>query len=296
MVCKCFGATEPYLRRKIKELDLRTIDDITSALKAGGACSACHYAPGGLQDILNDTWGRQPTSFVTLPSVPVDRREAATAKVEPSPYQFAKQVERVLSEDIRFSIRTPVYSPKLQALLNRGDLLSDQGVRIKTNPELLARFQPPDTKLDYGLDALYVWPNGEIWFSTEEGFTDKHLGPITSGDLLSDDGYIVYRNLEMVGAFQPLEDLYNFGLDALFVVTDVVSEAASPWIAIVMMNSDTGDLTLRWEGSGKVFQVEKAGTVNGPYVPLGEIIPGLEFIDAEARERLPQSFYRIRQW
>lgn len=101
LVCKCFGVTEPYLRRKIKELGLRSIPEITNAIKAGGACMACHHAPGGLQDILNDIWGRQPTSFVPLPSVPEGRREAPTTGPELSPYQFAKQVERVLSEDIR---------------------------------------------------------------------------------------------------------------------------------------------------------------------------------------------------
>jgi NifU-like protein len=101
LVCKCFGVTEPYLRRKIKELGLRSIPEITNTIKAGGACMACHHAPGGLQDILNDIWGRQPTSFVALPSVPEGHREAPAARTEPSPYQFAKQVERVLSEDIQ---------------------------------------------------------------------------------------------------------------------------------------------------------------------------------------------------
>jgi len=37
IVCKCFSLSEPYLRRKIEELNLRTIADITGATKAGGA-------------------------------------------------------------------------------------------------------------------------------------------------------------------------------------------------------------------------------------------------------------------
>lgn len=53
LVCKCFGITEPYLRRKIKELGLKTADDVTGALKAGGACGTCR---GEIQDIINEIW------------------------------------------------------------------------------------------------------------------------------------------------------------------------------------------------------------------------------------------------
>ena len=105
------------------------------------------------------------------------------------------------SGEIFFSIRTNVYSPALAVMLGYGDVLSDRGRIKRTNQALLARFQPADTKMDYGLDALYSWPSGEIWFSTETGFMDQQFGAITSGDLLSDDGYIVFRNLELVGRF-----------------------------------------------------------------------------------------------
>lgn len=101
LVCKCFGVTEPYLRRKIKELGLRSIPEITHAVKAGGACMACHHAPGGLQDILDEIWGRRPTTMVSLPALPEARAEAERERSERSPYQFAKLVERVLDEDIR---------------------------------------------------------------------------------------------------------------------------------------------------------------------------------------------------
>jgi NifU-like protein len=57
LVCECFSVAEPYLKRKIKELSLRTIPEITNAIKAGGACMSCHHVPGGLQDLLDETWG-----------------------------------------------------------------------------------------------------------------------------------------------------------------------------------------------------------------------------------------------
>ncbi len=101
LVCKCFGLTEPYLRRKIKELNLRSIADITGAVKAGGACMSCHHAPGGLQDLLDETWGRQPTVLKARPEPPLERFVAAITENGLSPYQFAKKVERVIDEVVR---------------------------------------------------------------------------------------------------------------------------------------------------------------------------------------------------
>ncbi len=94
VVCKCFGITEPYLRRKIKELNLRTIEDIISALKAGGMCGACRYAPGGLQDILNETWGTGEPAPTTVATEPV---EAAG----PSPFQLYRKIEKIIDETVR---------------------------------------------------------------------------------------------------------------------------------------------------------------------------------------------------
>lgn len=94
VVCKCFGITEPYLRRKIKELNLRTIEDIISALKAGGMCGACRYAPGGLQDLLNETWGSGDPAPTTVAAEPV-------ADSGPSPFQLFRKIEQVIDETVR---------------------------------------------------------------------------------------------------------------------------------------------------------------------------------------------------
>lgn len=139
MVCKCFGVTEPYLRRKIKELNLRTIPQITGAIKAGGGCMNCHHAPGGLQDILDDVWKNEPESrpasdsadsstgaaassggFIPLANVgSVDTAASASADSASdgsvsagtsadsapleslSPYQRAKKIEKVVDSYIR---------------------------------------------------------------------------------------------------------------------------------------------------------------------------------------------------
>jgi NifU-like protein len=106
VVCQCFSMTEPYVRRKIEELNLRTIPEITGAIKAGGACTACHHKPGGLQDLLDEIWGRQPTNLVPLPEMPQPRESDKTGSERRlTPYQFSKQVEKAIEEYVRPSLR-----------------------------------------------------------------------------------------------------------------------------------------------------------------------------------------------
>ena len=106
VVCKCFGLTEPYLRRKIKELNLRTIPDIIAATKAGGACGRCQYAPGGLQELLNEIWGASEETVRKSEQQKAQIGEAAdTGKEELSPYQFAKKIERAVEEYVRPALR-----------------------------------------------------------------------------------------------------------------------------------------------------------------------------------------------
>ena len=101
IVCQCFNVTEPYLRRKIEELELKSIDDVTNAIKAGGACMTCHHAPGGLQDLLDEKWGRPETKLVQLPTMPEPREAAPNPEQDVSPYQFSKQVEGTIEEYVR---------------------------------------------------------------------------------------------------------------------------------------------------------------------------------------------------
>ena len=103
MVCKCFSLSEPYIKRKILELNLRTIPQITNAIKAGGGCSSCHHVPGGLQDLLDQVWGSQASAGSGSIQLPILPSEPATPEF--SPYQFAKRVEKVVDEYIRPSLR-----------------------------------------------------------------------------------------------------------------------------------------------------------------------------------------------
>jgi len=105
IVCKCFSLTEPYLRRKIEELNLRTIEEITNATKAGGACMSCHYAPGGLQDLLDDIWGKGGKKLRILPETARPAEDAPKAEAALSPYQFSKKVEKTMEECVRPMLR-----------------------------------------------------------------------------------------------------------------------------------------------------------------------------------------------
>jgi NifU-like protein len=103
IVCNCFALSEPYLRRKIEELNLRTIAEITNATKAGGACMSCHHAPGGLQDLLDDIWGKGGKQLRIVPKIAAPAPTPAAPATEPavSSYQFMKQVEKTLAEVVQ---------------------------------------------------------------------------------------------------------------------------------------------------------------------------------------------------
>jgi hypothetical protein len=197
--------------------------------------------------------------------------------------------------EILFSIQTNIFSEQLSTDLNRGDLLSSKGTVFRSEKDLLAGFHPVTTTNAYGLDALYVWPSGEIWFSTEDDFQDQTLGPISGGDLLSDKGYIVLRNPDLLSAFAPTNAPSEIGLDALYVVTDATPPAPASLLSIRTTNS-TDSAGLTWQGQGRVFQVERADDVTGPFQPLSPLLPDLSFDDPGALTNRARSFYRLRQW
>lgn len=195
--------------------------------------------------------------------------------------------------EILFSIRTDIFSEGKGVMLRRGDVLSNTGNVVKNNQQLLSRFHPPIPATDYGLDALYVWPNGEIWFSTEMGFQDTALGAISDGDLLSSEGIVVFRNAELVSAFGAPPSTAGFGLSDVFVISDAV--VASP-PQFLSPRVEQGGFALQWLGTNRVFQLERATNVTGPWQAIMEIDPDLSFHDANAIGLRPASFYRLRAW
>ena len=196
--------------------------------------------------------------------------------------------------EILFSMQSNVVvNPGLT--LGRGDILSDRGRVFRTNRELLANFHPAVTNRDFGLDALQILPGGEIWFSVEEAFTDNRLGTVHAGDLLSSLGHRVFGNGQLVASFAPADPSPDYGLDALFVVTDTrPPPATAP--RIVKLRRSAGTFCVDWEGDGDVFQLEHAPSISGPWSPCSPILPDLTFDDACDLTAGTSGFYRLRQW
>ena len=195
--------------------------------------------------------------------------------------------------EILFSIQNNVVV-NATLTLGHGDVLSDRGRVVRRNRELLANFQPTVMDRDFGLDALQILPSGEIWFSVEEGFTDKRLGGVAAGDLLSSAGYRVFSNRQLVAAFAPADPAQDFGLDALFIVTDTKPPRPPP--RIVRLHPLAGAMRVDWDGDGDVFQLECSPTPTGPWLPCSPILPDLSFDDTEGPTLGVSGFYRLQQW
>jgi len=54
IVCECFGVTDLEIERVVQENSLRTIEDVTSYVKAGGGCGNCHDR---IQEIIDSVLG-----------------------------------------------------------------------------------------------------------------------------------------------------------------------------------------------------------------------------------------------
>lgn len=195
-----------------------------------------------------------------------------------------------------FSLRRDVFSEGLGQTLHHGDILSDRGTVVRRFKDLVASFEPQDLDPDAGLDAFHVWPSGEIWFSTSAGFVSGTRGPIQHGDLLSEDGYVVCRNLDLVRPFSPLEDLADFGLDDIMIVTDTTPPPKPP-AQLMPAPSLAGDgaWALRWVGAGRVYQVEQATDAAGFFVPAGPLQTGQSFTVPAAPGDAPR-FFRVAAW
>lgn len=153
-------------------------------------------------------------------AIPHEKLLAHFVTMGPMPNVGLDALQRGPNLDILFSTDESFFCESLGRTVGHGDLLSMRGHVVRTNAELLRNFRISDLTMrpipaDYGLDAVILRANGEIWFSTESGFFDQTLGWVGHGDLLSTNGYIVARNRDLVATFQPVEDLDDFGLDAL---------------------------------------------------------------------------------
>jgi len=88
IVCECFGVTDVDIRRAVTESHLKTVEDVTDYVKAGGGCGNCHERIG---EIIAEITG-------------------APVAVKPKPkrltnIQKIKLVEETLEREIRPALR-----------------------------------------------------------------------------------------------------------------------------------------------------------------------------------------------
>ena len=57
IVCECFGVTDREIERVVRENQLRSIEDVTGYIKAGGGCGNCHDS---IQQIIDTVLGNTP--------------------------------------------------------------------------------------------------------------------------------------------------------------------------------------------------------------------------------------------
>jgi len=56
IVCECFGVTDLEIKRAVRENSLKTIEDVTHYVKAGGGCEGCHEK---IQEIIDASLGKE---------------------------------------------------------------------------------------------------------------------------------------------------------------------------------------------------------------------------------------------
>ena len=275
-------------------------------LPAGIAVDAFDIIPGGNgvltfstdQDFVRAVPGRISEGDLLGSDGAIRRRNpellGPLGFMPPTPDLGLDGVSQRPNGDYWFSIRRAAFSERLGVSVGRGDLLSSRGAVVRSHANLLAKFRPPLPKHDYGLDGFHVWSSGEVWFSLEESFEDQALGHLSDGDLLSDAGYVVLRNRDLIGRFQPLEDLANFGLRGLFIVANGDPGVVPATLALI--RNPPSELTLHWKGPGRVFQLEATDRLDVPFTPASHLAPSTSWTIGPTLPGEAPRYFRVRSW
>jgi NifU-like protein len=104
LVCECFGVTDNEIERAVRENQLKTIEEVTNYVKAGGGCGKCHES---IQNIINEVFNKTPVI------APASKRMTNIQKI--------KLIEETLDREIR---------PALQKDGGNIDLIDVDGDRI----------------------------------------------------------------------------------------------------------------------------------------------------------------------
>ncbi len=273
-----FNPTDPFADLGTDALDIRGEHEILFSSNEDFTSNTLGKVGNG--DLLNDQGNiiRKNSELMSA------------FELDPGSGDVGLDAVQVMEEEVLFSIERPVVSNKIGAMLGRGDILSNKGQIIKTGQQLISALHPEVSDGDYGLDALYIWPTGEIWFSVNDtaGSPEGQIGP---GDIVSDRGYIVFKNRDLVRLYEPSPVETDYGLDALYVITDLANTA--PPLRITQIQISNGQVILTWENSGGSYQVERADEVSGPYTAVSPVIAANTWSDGTLKA---MAFYRLKRF
>ncbi len=69
IVCECFGVTDLEIQRAVKENSLKTVEDVTDYVKAGGGCESCHDKIQEIIESINGTPFKEKTRHSELTNI-----------------------------------------------------------------------------------------------------------------------------------------------------------------------------------------------------------------------------------
>lgn len=88
VVCECFGVTDKQIEEAVRENNLKTIEDVTSYIKAGGGCGNCHEDIQKIIDAVYQKAGGAPPKPKRLTNI-----------------QKIKMIEETLEREIQPALR-----------------------------------------------------------------------------------------------------------------------------------------------------------------------------------------------
>ena len=88
IVCECFGVTDKEVERAVQENSLKTIEDVTGYVKAGGGCGNCHDR---IQEVIDSIIGTDQ---------PIVKKPAKLTNI-----QKIKLIEETLEREIKPALK-----------------------------------------------------------------------------------------------------------------------------------------------------------------------------------------------
>jgi NifU-like protein len=97
IVCECFGVTDIEIERAVKENNLKTVEDVTDYVKAGGGCGNCHDRIEEIISAVRGTPIHEKPKHVRLSNIQKIRlvEETLEREVKPALRQDGGDIELV---------------------------------------------------------------------------------------------------------------------------------------------------------------------------------------------------------